>query len=209
MFIKNDQTSITLAVVYVDDIIVTGNNITEITTLKTHLHATFSIKDLGNLGFFLGIEVTHLPNGIALTRNKFTQELLHSCDITSFKHVVTLLPLNTKLYTDPSPPFSNLSLYRSIVVKLNFLPNTRPDLAYTTQTLSQFMQSPTESHYHALLHTLHYLHSTIVQGILLNAADKLTLQAYSDSDWGAYLDSQTFYHRLPYSSRLNSNLLEV
>lgn len=128
LFIKADHTSLTLVAVYVDNIIVTGNNVTEITALKTHLHATFSIKDLGQLGFFLGIEVTPLPNGIALTQNKFTQELLHSCDVQTLKNVVTPLPINTKLYKDSSPPFSNPTLSRSLVGKLNFLTKTRPDL---------------------------------------------------------------------------------
>lgn len=77
-----------------------------------------------------------------------------------------------------------------MVGKLNFLTHTRPDLSYTVQCLSQFLQSPKVSHYQVLLHTLHYVASTAGQGIILQASDKLTLQAYSDSDWGACTDSR-------------------
>lgn len=78
--------------------------------------------------------------------------------------------------------FSNPNLYRSLIGKLNFLTNTRPDLSYYVQVLSQFMHSPLTIHYDALLHTLSYVRQTAGQGILLRGTDHLTLQTYSDSD---------------------------
>lgn len=67
LLIKNTSESFILAVVYVDEIILTGGDVDSINSLKLHLHNTFSIKDLGHLSFFLGLEVTYLPDGIALT----------------------------------------------------------------------------------------------------------------------------------------------
>jgi hypothetical protein len=87
------------------------------------------------------------------------------------------------LYHDPT-------YYRSLIGKLNFLTHTRPDLAFTVQHLSQFMKSPRVPHYEALQHTIKYLASTSGQGILLNASDHLTLQAFSDSDWASCPDSR-------------------
>ena len=72
--------------------------------------------------------------------------------------------------------------YRALVGKLNFLTNTRPDLSFTVQTLSQFLQQPRTPHLQALLHTLAYVQGTSTQGILLSGADQLCLQAFSDSD---------------------------
>ena len=72
-----------------------------------------------------------------------------------------------------------------MVGKLNFLTNTRPDLSYTVQTLSQFLQQPRIPHLQALLHTLAYIQGSSSQGILLQGAQQLSLQAYSDSDWAA------------------------
>jgi len=73
-----------------------------------------------------------------------------------------------------------------MVGKINFLTHTRPDLSFTAQTLSQFMQHPSTSHLQALHHTLKYLQGTVGQGMLLRATDQLYLQAYSDSDFAAY-----------------------
>ena len=119
---------------------------------------------MGSLHYFLGLEVFYLDTGIAITQQKFANELLRASGISQFKKVVTPLPLNLKLHMSDSPLYSNPTHYRSLVGKLNFLTHTRPDLAFTVQTLSQFMQSPTEAHYSALTHTLNYLASTINQG---------------------------------------------
>lgn len=140
--------------------------------------------------YFLGLEVTYLNDGIALTQRKFTNDLLRECGITDFHKVATPLPLNLKLHNNYSPLYSNATKYRSLVGKLNFLTNTRPDLAFTVQSLSQYMQSPIVNHFQALQHTLNYVASTSGQGIILNGSDQLRLHAYSDSDWGACFDTR-------------------
>ena len=77
------------------------------------------------------------------------------------------------------------TLYRTYIGKLNFLSNTRPDISFAVQTLSQFMQQPTSSHMAALDHLLRYISGTVGQGILLKGTDSLQLTAYSDSDWAS------------------------
>lgn len=171
--------------VYVDDIIVTGNDPHTITHIKTHLHRVFSIRDLGLLHYFLGIEVGYYDNGITLSQAKFTKDLLSDCPYNLPSKASTPLPLNLKLVSDEGNLLSEPELYRSLVGKLNYLTNTRPDLNYSIQVLSQFMQSPRSSHLDALLHTLKYVSTSPSQGILLQASNSLTLQAYSDSDWAA------------------------
>ena len=83
--------------------------------------------------------------------------MLRDSGFSTFKPVVTPLPLNLKLRKANSPPLPNPQLYPTLVGKLNFLIHTRPDLAYTIQTLSQYMQAPTEAHFEALQHTLNYV----------------------------------------------------
>ena len=146
LFIHKFTNHITIVAIYVDDILITGDDTSTIHKLKDHLHSTFNLKDLGILNYFLGIEVTHLPTGIVLTQRKFAHDLLKDSDISTFKSVVTPLPLHTKLYND-LPPYPNPTLYRSLVGKFNFLTNTRPDLSFSVQTLSQFMQKPSQLHY--------------------------------------------------------------
>lgn len=188
LFIRTDDSKCATAAVYVDDIILTGDNVEVIHHLKHHLDVTLSIKDLGKLSFFLGIEVGYLPNGIILTQKKFTKELLADAGLTSFKSVVTPLPLHLKLTAEDGDLYTDPTFYRCMVGKLNFLTHTRPDLSYTIQCLSQFLQNPRVQHYQALLHTLHYVASTAGQGIMLYASDQLSLKAYFDSDCGARTD---------------------
>lgn len=136
LFIKKQDHHITIATVYVDDIILTGTYLASITNLKIHLHNTFSIKDLGEMHYFLGIEIGYLLLGICMTHKKFTSELLASSNFQDIRLAVTPLPLNLKLQAHEGPLCADLEYYRRIVGKLNFLAHTRPDLAYRVQHLS-------------------------------------------------------------------------
>lgn len=128
------------------------------------------------------MEVKYTADGLVLHQHKFTKELLTESGFHNFKRVVTPLPAQLKLSASEGALLEDPTPYRSLVGKLNFLTNTRTDLAYTVQTLSQYMQNPREFHLKALKHTLNYVHSTCGQGISLSKSDKITLQAFSDSD---------------------------
>lgn len=104
--------------VYVDDIIVTGNNLASIITIKNHLHRVFNIKDLGLLHYFLGLEVGCYANGITVSQNKFTKEMLLDCPFELPRKASTPLPLNLKLTYDDGSLIFNLELYRSLVGKI-------------------------------------------------------------------------------------------
>ena len=129
----------TFIAIYVDDIILTGNDHHEIQRLTEHLDTVFSIKDLGKLNFFLDIEVHYTAAGL-VHQNKFTKELLLESGFNNFKKVVTPLPAQLILSTTEGELLQDPTPYRSLVGKLNFLTSTRPDLSYTIQTLSQYMQ---------------------------------------------------------------------
>ena len=169
-------------VVYVDDILITGLDQAEISHVKHHLNQCFGIKDLGQLHYFLGLEVSYIPEGVVLSQKKFTIEFLKDSGLKNPKPAATPLPLNCKLQSDEGEPLPDPTYYRAMIGKLNFVTNTRPDLSFTAQTLSQFMQKPRTSHLQALQHTLRYIHSTIGKCILLKGSDHLSIQAYSDSD---------------------------
>ena len=79
----------------------------------------------------------------------------------------------------------NPSFYRKRVGKLDFLTNTSPNLSFSVQNLSQFMQAPHVAHYQVLLHVLRYLKRQSDLAILLHKNSDLTLEAYCDSDWAA------------------------
>ena len=185
LFIYKDNVDLCIVAVYVDDIILTGTNTTILNDLKLHLHTVFSIKDLGELSYFLGIEVSRVATGIILTQRKFTKELLESCEMDVSKSAKTPLPVNLRLLVNEGEFYHDPAQYRCLVGKLNFLTHTRPDISFGVQTLSQFLQSPRIQHVKALSHMLRYLAGSIGQGILLQSSDELSLQGFSDSDWAS------------------------
>jgi len=103
------------------------------------LSASRLVKSLGLLHYFLGFEISHVHDGITLTQRKFTQDLLKQSGFLDVKPTVTPLPLNCKLVHDEGVPLEDPTSYRTYVGKLNFLSNTRPDISFAVQTLSQFM----------------------------------------------------------------------
>lgn len=96
--------------------------------------------------------------------------------------VVAPLEAGLKLHDSFIPLLVDPSTYRKLVGKLNYLTNTRPNLAFTVQFLSQFMQKPSEDHLKAALHTIRYLQGTPDLGILLNSSQDFKLLGFSDSD---------------------------
>ena len=124
-------------------LLLTGSSTEEIQTLKHNLHVTFGIKDLGHLNYFLGFEVCHLSDGVSLTQRKFTQEMLKSSGHLDAKPTATPLLVNYKFTPDEGVPLLDPTVHRIYIGKPNFLSNTRPDIAFAVQTLSQLMQHPT------------------------------------------------------------------
>nr|KAJ0216961.1 hypothetical protein LSAT_V11C300121740 [Lactuca sativa] len=103
------------------------------------------------------------------------------------------MPLPYKLKLNPlmEKPLSDPTLYRQLIGKLNFLLHTRPDTAFAVQYLSQFNQTPYQTHFDVALHVLKYLKGTVSQGIFFNNKPVYNIEAYCDSDWA----SCPFTHR--------------
>jgi len=129
------------------------------------------------------MEILPITGGLVLTQRKFAKELLAEFGDPEATSVVCPLDSTHKLAADQGDFFENPSLYRKIVGKLNFLTNTRPDLAFAFQHLSQFMQHPRVPHFQAVQHVLRYLKGQPDLGILLSKDSQFTLEAYCHSDW--------------------------
>ena len=153
LFVKKDKNGdFTAVVAYVDDLLLTGNLLSNIKIVKESLHEAFTIKDLGELAYFLGIEVSRTASGILLNQRKYILDLLKDCNMENCKAVTVLFKNGVHLGIKDRPLIDDAELYRRIVGKLLYLNMTRPDISYAVQQLSQFLNDV--SHFQAAMHVL-------------------------------------------------------
>ena len=183
LFTRKRETGITLLILYVDDMIITGDDITGISDLKQSLSHHFEMKDLGRLNYFLGLEVLSDSAGYYLSQAKYASDILARAGLSDCKTAATPLETNLRLTPLDGTPLSDATLYRQIVGSLVYLTVTRPDIAYAVHIVSQFMSAPRSTHYAAVLRILRYLKGTMFHGLHFSSASSLELRAYSDSDW--------------------------
>ncbi|GAU39523.1 hypothetical protein TSUD_222930 [Trifolium subterraneum] len=190
LFTLHSASDFTAILVYVDDIILAGTSIAEFDRIKGILDSQFKIKDLGTLKYFLGLEVAQSREGINISQRKYCLDLLHDSGLLGAKPSVTPLDPAIKLYNDDAKPYDDISSYRRLVGKLLYLTNTRPDIAYATQQLSQFLHKPTWTHYNAACRVVKYLKQNPGRGLLFPRASDLQLLGFSDADWAGCVDTR-------------------
>jgi hypothetical protein len=120
-FIRHTSTGITLILLYVDDMIITGDDTAGIRDLQKFLSQQLEMKDLGTLSYFLGLEITSSSDGYYLSQAKYAFDLLSKAGLTDSKIVSTPLELNVKLNTTDGEPLSDATLYRQLVGSLIYL----------------------------------------------------------------------------------------
>ncbi|RVW98628.1 Retrovirus-related Pol polyprotein from transposon TNT 1-94 [Vitis vinifera] len=170
-------------VVYVDDIVITGSDQDGIQKLKQHLFTHFQTKDLGKLKYFLGIEIAQSSSGVVLSQRKYALDILEETGMLDCKPIDTPMDPNVKLVPGQGEPLGDPGRYRRLVGKLNYLTITRPDISFPVSVVSQFLQSPCDSHWDAVIRILRYIKSTPGQGVLYENRGHTQVVGYTDADW--------------------------
>ncbi|CAA7017709.1 unnamed protein product [Microthlaspi erraticum] len=188
LFTYHHGMDVVYILVYVDDIVVTGNSDAIVNTMISALANRFSLKDHGPLSYFLGIEATRTAAGLHLMQRKYVIDLLTKTKMLDATPVSTPMATHPKLSLNSGMVLQNPSEYRMVVGSLQYLAFTRPDVAFAVNKLSQFMHAPTDEHWKAAKRVLRYLAGTTSHGIFFRANSPLTLHAYSDADWAGDVD---------------------
>ncbi|PRQ35370.1 putative RNA-directed DNA polymerase [Rosa chinensis] len=183
LFLKHRCGKVTALIIYVDDMVVTGDDFEEIQRLQDQLSLEFEMKDLGNLKYFLGIEVARGKDCIMLSQRKYVLDLLAETGMLDSQPVDTPIEQNHRLaeYLDQVP--TNKARYQRLVGRLIYLSHTRPDLAYAVSVVSQFMHNPSKTHMDAVFRILRYLKSAPGKGLLFSKHSHLDVSGYTDADW--------------------------
>jgi hypothetical protein len=142
LYMKKTDHGIVVIVIYVDDLIIIRNSDTNIFDLKKLLKQKFEMKDLGELRYFLGIELIQFLKGIWLLQRQYALNKLSEYGMTSCKPISIPLEQNVKLSADEGDLMEDTTMYIHIVGSLIYMTITRPYLSYAVVVVSQFMQTP-------------------------------------------------------------------
>ena len=139
LFTYTQGASFTVLLVYVDDILLIGNNVACVNNLKKVLDSKFGLKDLGSLRYFLGLGVARTDEGISLNQRKYALEILKDTGFIGSKPVKFPMEQNLKLSKYEGKLLEEPGQYRRLIGRLLYLTLTRPDLTYAVHRLSQFV----------------------------------------------------------------------
>ncbi|KAI0499005.1 hypothetical protein KFK09_019905 [Dendrobium nobile] len=155
-----------------------------IDTLLQLLRTQFSLKQLGEVDTFLGIQVKRTSTSLILHQTKYATDILASAGFLNAKPVPTPCTVKSSKPHPTAPLFSDPQQFRRLVGSLNYLTITRPDIAYAVNAVCQHMHNPTTDHFQDLKRILRYLQGTLSFGLPL-APGNMQLTTYVDADWAS------------------------
>lgn len=165
------------------DVLVTGNKIEFLKKIIQDLQLLFSLKDLGALHYFLGIQIRRTTDEFFLNQEQYISDLLIKFDMDKSSSCPTTIVTGTNLCTTDSVLIANPSEYRSVLGALQYLTHARLDITFAVNKLSQFLHSPRMIHWQAVKRLLRYLQGSKSHGIFISGSLTLQLQGFSDADW--------------------------
>jgi len=146
-----------LLLVYVDDMIIIGDDEIEKQNLRERLVAQFEMKDLGKLEYFLGIEVAYSRQGIFISQNKYILDLLKETGMLGCKTTGVPIEQNHRIGNDEENPKVEKTQYQRLLGKLIYLSHTRPDTTYAISVVSKFKHDSRERHLQTVNRIIQYL----------------------------------------------------
>ncbi|XP_020702146.1 uncharacterized protein LOC110113788 [Dendrobium catenatum] len=202
--VYHSNSKILYILIYVDDILLIDNDQVTLDSLLTSLKSKFSMRHLGCLSHFLGVQVSTSPYGLHLNQTQHAQTILHKAGMENSKSVST--PSRPKSAADSinQPHFSVPVLYQQLAGSLQYLTLTRPNIAFAVQQVCQHMHTPLQTHFKQLKRLLWYVNGTLTYGLPLYRGS-MDLHGYVDSDWAG--DSQDRKSVSGYCNFLGNSLI--
>ena len=164
VFYKHQGTRITILAVYVDDIVITGDDVDEIKKLKERLGRAFEVKDLGPLRYFLGIQIARSPKVIIISQRKYVLDLLAETGMLGCRSCGSPIDRNHQTCAESGDPVDR-ERYQRLVGRLIYLCHTRPDIAYAVSVVSRYKHDPRTGYMEVVYQILRYLKGTPGKGL--------------------------------------------
>ncbi|GJV54487.1 putative ribonuclease H-like domain-containing protein [Tanacetum coccineum] len=192
LFLKKDKNDIILVQVYVDDIIFGSTKKSWCDEFEALMKSRFQMSSMGELTFFLGLQVKQKPDGIFISQDKYVAEILKKFDFANVKTASTPIETQKPLVKDEEASDVDVHLYRSMIGSLMYLTASRPDIMFAVCACSRFQVTPKTSHLSAVKRIFRYLKGKPKLGLWYPRVSSFDLESYSDSDYaGANLDRKS------------------
>nr|GFB64239.1 uncharacterized mitochondrial protein AtMg00810-like [Tanacetum cinerariifolium] len=178
--------------IYVDDIIFGSTNKDLCKAFEKLMKYKFQMSSMGELTFFLGLQVKQKKDGIFISQDKYVAKILRKFRLTDGKSASTPIDTEKPLLKDPDGEEVDVHTYKSIIGSLMYLTSSRPDIVFTVCACAHFQVTPKASHLHAVKRIFRYLKGKPHLGLWYPKDSPFDLVAYSDSDYAdASLDRKS------------------
>ncbi|GJV36375.1 retrovirus-related pol polyprotein from transposon TNT 1-94 [Tanacetum coccineum] len=181
---------ILLVQIYVDDIIFGSTNPKYSKRFEKLMHSRFEMSLMGEMKFFLGLQIHQSPKGIFINQAKYALEILKKHNMDNCHSIGTPLATKPKLDVDLSGEPVDQSDYRSKIGSLMYLTSSRPDLVQAVCYCARYQARPTQKHLKEVKRIFKYLKGTINMGLWYPKDSGFELTAFSDADHAGCLDTR-------------------
>ncbi|KAL4027762.1 hypothetical protein IC575_010948 [Cucumis melo] len=155
------------------------------------LNSEFALKDLGDLSYFLGVEVSYPTNeGMFLSQAKYITDLLQKMKMFDAKPISTPMVSGQLVSAHHSENFHDIHLYCSTVRALQYATLTHPGISYNVNKACQFMHSPKLIHWQLVKRILRYLKGFLSHGLWLRCSTNLSIVGFANADWASDPDDR-------------------
>ena len=190
LYIKMDKESMIIIEVYVDDIIFGSDDDRLSQQFAKDMQKEFEMSLLGELKFFLGLQISQQNNGIFISQSKYIKEMLKKFGMEDCKPVSTPMTTGCKLSKDDESKEVDQKLYRSMIGSLLYVTTSRPDVMHAVGLVARFQANPKETHVLAIKRIFRYLKGTTKLGLWYPKGNELSMIAYTDVDWAGSIDDR-------------------
>ena len=183
LFTKSYDGELFVCQIYVDDIIFGCTDQRYSDEFAYMMSEEYQMSMMGELKFFLGLQIRQQRNGIFISQEKYLKDVLRKFGMQDCKGVKIPMPTNGHLCTDENGIDFDHKVYRSMIGSLLYLCASRPDIMLSVCMCARFQATPKESHHKAVKHILRYLAHTPTLGLWYPKGSAFDLVGYSDSDY--------------------------
>ncbi|GJY33546.1 retrovirus-related pol polyprotein from transposon TNT 1-94 [Tanacetum coccineum] len=192
LFTKKKSSNLIIVQIYVDDIIFGSTCQDMCDEFAKIMHDEFEMSMMGELNFFLGLQIKQMEDGIFFNQSKYIKEMLKKFGLEDSKPMKTPMSFDTKLTKDEECKSVDSTKYRGMIGSLLYLTASRPDIMFSVCLCARFQEAPKTSHLEAVKHIFRYIKGTTHLGLWYPKGTDIETVVYADFDHaGDYVDRKS------------------